>query len=72
MTLNTNGTAADPQHLGDGLSISSADVLYMPNAPEEIVRTVQQRLRDCVSLNDYVKTPVDGSAHPTNTTSSLP
>lgn len=52
---------ADLLEIGSGSANNAANVLYVPNGPGQIVRTVQQRLRDFVSLKDYVDTPVDGS-----------
>lgn len=52
---------ADLLQIGSGSANNAANVLYVPNGPGQVVRTVQQRLRDFVSLKDYVDTPVDGS-----------
>ncbi|ABY97664.1 hypothetical protein PputGB1_1761 [Pseudomonas putida GB-1] len=52
---------AELLQIGNGSANNSANVLYVPNGPGQTVRSVQQRLRDFVSLKDYVDTPVDGS-----------
>ena len=51
---------ADFLQVGSGSANNAANVLYVPNGPGQIVRTVQERLRDVVCLKDYVDTPVDG------------
>ncbi|MNM40125.1 hypothetical protein D3C76_478380 [compost metagenome] len=40
----------------------SANVVYEPNPPGSVARTVQDRLRDRYSVRDFIDTPVNGRA----------
>lgn len=51
---------ADLLQIGSGSANNAANVLYVPNPSGQIPRTVQSRLRDMVSVLDYIDTPVDG------------
>ncbi|MFP3758366.1 hypothetical protein SB751_31285, partial [Cupriavidus sp. SIMBA_020] len=53
----TNSTDALPQV---GEVNDAENVLYTPNCPGQLSRSVQERLRDVVSVKDYVE--VSGSA----------
>lgn len=51
---------ADLLQVGNGSANNAANVLYVPNGPGQVVRVVQDRLRDVVSLKDYMDSPIDG------------
>lgn len=46
----------------EGCISDAADVRYIPNGPGQLTRSVQERLRDVVSVKDYVDVSVGGVA----------
>lgn len=51
---------AEILQIGNGSANNAANVLYVPNPSGQVPRTVQSRLRDRISVLDYIDSPVDG------------
>ncbi|MCE0931627.1 hypothetical protein [Pseudomonas monteilii] len=51
---------ADLLQVGSGSANNAANILYVPNGPGQVVRVLQDRVRDIVCVKDYVDTPIDG------------